>query len=167
MATTDNKTSKYGESTYSGCVKWFQKTGGWGFIKITSGSFDGEDIFVHWNSLTVDKEQYKYLIAGEYVTFNILFTPDNEKHQYQAENVRGVNGGTLMCETRNEQRTNTSPTQGTRKPQRGTGRKFNNRPDNAVNINSVMSQSDGNTEWYLVKRNLDERPSTRRNFNRY
>ena len=167
MATTDSTTSKYGDSTFTGRVKWFQRTGGWGFITVSSEEFKGDDIFVHWKGINVDKEQYRYLITGEYVTFNIAFNPDNDTHQYQAENIRGVNGGTLMCETRNEQRTNSSSTRGARKPQRGTGRSFNNRRNNHINLSNVMSQNDSNTEWYLVKRNVDERPPTRRNLNRY
>ena len=40
-------------------------------------------------------------MQGEYVQFN-LRKSDSEKHPYQAGNVRGMWGGKLMCETRNE-----------------------------------------------------------------
>ena len=95
--------SKYSDGVYSGHVKWFNRTAGWGFLTLTGeGETSGDDIFVHWNSLSVDKEQYRYLVNGEYVSFKITFNKD-AKHPYQAEEVRGVNGGNLMCETRNEQ----------------------------------------------------------------
>jgi len=93
--------SKYSDEVYTGCVKWFNRSSGWGFLTVTS-SEEQDDIFVHWNALSVDKEQYRYLVNGEYVTFKVSFNKD-AKHSYQAEEVRGVNGGLLMCETRNEQ----------------------------------------------------------------
>ena len=89
--------SKYSDGVYSGHVKWFNRTAGWGFLTLTGeGETSGDDIFVHWNSLSVDKEQYRYLVNGEYVSFKITFNKD-AKHPYQAEEVRGVNGGNLMC----------------------------------------------------------------------
>lgn len=95
--------SKYSDGVYSGHVKWFNRTAGWGFLTLIGESdTSGDDIFVHWKSLSVDKEQYRYLVNGEYVSFKITFNKD-AKHPYQAEEVRGVNGGNLMCETRNEQ----------------------------------------------------------------
>ena len=93
--------SKYTDEVYTGCVKWFNRSAGWGFLTITA-SEEQDDIFVHWNALNVDKEQYRYLVNGEYVTFKVSFNKD-AKHPYQAEEVRGVNGGLLMCETRHEQ----------------------------------------------------------------
>ena len=46
------------------------------------------------------KEQYKYLVQGEYVNFN-LTSSTTESHEFQATNVTGAYGGSLMCETRN------------------------------------------------------------------
>tara|TARA_B100001121_G_C18185609_1_gene387718 strand:- start:146 stop:538 length:393 start_codon:yes stop_codon:yes gene_type:complete len=90
---------------YSGRVKWFNNKAGFGFITVmgsdTKGSHYSEDVFVHHSGVQVDEEQYKYLMQGEYVQFN-LRKSDSEKHPYQAGNVRGMWGGKLMCETRNE-----------------------------------------------------------------
>jgi cold shock CspA family protein len=96
-------TSKYGDSVYTGCVKWFNRPGGWGFITITNEGHSDEEIFVRWDNLSC--QGYKYLVQGEYVEFSIDFKPDApEGRQYQAANVCGVNGGKLMCETHHEQK---------------------------------------------------------------
>ena len=95
---------KYGEQTYVARVKWFNRTAGWGFASLTKSAeeHEGDDIFVHWKSLDVGNEQYKYLVNGEYVNLKINYTPDGQ-HSYQASNVTGVDGGQLMCETRNQE----------------------------------------------------------------
>jgi cold shock CspA family protein len=79
-----------------GCVKWFNNKTGFGFI--TSG---GSDIFVHHSNVQVASEQYKYLVQGEYVEFVLSHTA-NGTHSTQAAEVTGIQGGKLMCETRNE-----------------------------------------------------------------
>ena len=86
--------------TMQGKVKWFYSRAGYGFITVISEEKKGEDIFVHHSSLRCNTEQYKYLVQGEYVNFVITETND-EKHKFQADNVTGIGGGTLMCETRN------------------------------------------------------------------
>ena len=83
-----------------GKVKWFNSRAGYGFITVISDKNKNEDIFVHHSSLKCLSEQYKYLIQGEYVNFVITETKD-EKHKFQAEQVTGIGGGELMCETRN------------------------------------------------------------------
>ena len=87
----------------TGRVKWFNNRSGYGFITVISGEKVGEDIFVHHSSLNVSKEQYKYLIQGEYVEFDWMET-QSEEHKWQASNVSGVNSDKLMCETRNDNR---------------------------------------------------------------
>ena len=84
------------EKRYTGRVKWFNNSAGYGFITIT----DGLDIFVHHSAINVEN-QYKYLVLGEYVEFNLTNTT-SEKHKYQASLVNGINGGKLMCQTRHE-----------------------------------------------------------------
>jgi cold shock CspA family protein len=89
----------------SGCVKWFNNKSGYGFVTVTSqGDYCGEDVFVHHSALSVSNEdQYRYLVQGEYVEFDWKHT-DSSDHEWQAGNVKGVNGGKLMCETRHEMR---------------------------------------------------------------
>ena len=91
-ATSTDVTSKF-----EGRVKWFNNKAGYGFIT----DVNANDIFVHHTSLLVTSEQYKYLVQGEYVEFNVIKTT-NSKYEYQADQVRGIKGGKLMCETRNE-----------------------------------------------------------------
>jgi CspA family cold shock protein len=87
----------------TGRVKWFNNKSGYGFITVTDGNKLGSDVFVHHSSIKVDSEQYKYLVQGEYVDFN-LSTTKNGVHEYQAGEVYGIKGGKLMCETRHESR---------------------------------------------------------------
>jgi CspA family cold shock protein len=84
-----------------GRVKWFNNKAGYGFISITDGERSGTDIFVHHSTINVDNHQYKYLVQGEYVEFDMVKT-DSSNHEWQASNVSGIKGGKLMCETRYE-----------------------------------------------------------------
>jgi len=86
---------------FFGRVKWFNNRSGYGFATITGDNRDGVDIFVHHTGITVENEQYKYLVQGEYIEFN-LRPSDNEQHPFQADNIRGINGGLIMCETHSE-----------------------------------------------------------------
>lgn len=80
-----------------GQVKWFNKKSGYGFVTVLTGE-NKEDIFVHHSEIKVDG--YKYLMEGEYISFDI--TEDDGKRK--AVNVAGIEGGRLMCEVRNERR---------------------------------------------------------------
>lgn len=88
---------------FIGRVKWFNNKAGYGFVTITDGSKSGSDVFVHHSSIKVDSEQYKYLVQGEYVEFNLSNTTSND-HEFQAGEVCGIKGGKLMCETRRDLR---------------------------------------------------------------
>jgi cold shock CspA family protein len=84
----------------TGIVKWFDSRGGFGFITILKGDEnEGKDIFVHYSTLATVSSQYKYLVLGEYVEFE-LTKAENEKYEYFAKNVTGIRGGNLMCESR-------------------------------------------------------------------
>ena len=92
-----------------------------------TGDRKEEDVFAHHSGITVDSEQYKYLVQGEYVTFD-LRKSDNQEHPYQAGNIRGVEGGPLMCETRLAMRKSSQDGEEKRQPRsrrqqrpRGTG----------------------------------------------
>jgi len=92
-----------GDKQHVGRVKWFNSKAGYGFVTVTDGEKSNTDVFVHHSQIQVGKEQYRYLVQGEYVEFDWTET-DSGDHDYQAGNVRGVSGGLLMCETRNENR---------------------------------------------------------------
>ena len=99
---TTQETGSDGVRT-QGRVKWFNNKAGYGFITSSSGENEGEDVFVHHSALVTESEQYKYLVAGEYVEFVRCETSDSD-HKWQAGEVKGVCGGKLMCETRNDNR---------------------------------------------------------------
>ena len=87
-----------------GQVKWFNNKSGFGFIKAVSGDKKDEDVFVHHSDLRVGEEQYRYLVAGEYVEFMVTDMENDKQHKYKAIDVTGVMGGTLMCEVRRSNR---------------------------------------------------------------
>ena len=83
-----------------GKVKWFNNKAGYGFITVSEkGDYNGKDIFTHFTAIKVTNSQYKYLVQGEYVEFDLEKSTDGP-HEVKAVNVTGVNGGELMCETR-------------------------------------------------------------------
>ena len=59
----------------TGRVKWFNNKAGYGFITVTDGSRSGSDIFVHHSVIGVASQQYKYLVQGEYVEFDLRIFP--------------------------------------------------------------------------------------------
>ena len=105
-STTDSVTQLAGtndSNRFNGRVKWFNNKAGYGFISITDGPQAGTDIFVHHSAIGVSSEQYKYLVQGEYISFTLTNTEnENDSHKFHATNVLGINGGKLMCETRRE-----------------------------------------------------------------
>ena len=85
----------------TGKVKWFNNKAGYGFITVhDEGVNKNNDIFVHFTAVRVTNSQYKYLVQGEYVEFDLVKS-DSGPHEYKAMNVTGIKGGELMCETRN------------------------------------------------------------------
>lgn len=96
----DNSAEEYCQ----GVVKWFNNKAGYGFVTATSGDKEGTDIFVHHTSIQTEKEQYKYLVQGEYIEFTVVPTDEGVEHDCQAGSIRGINSGKLMCETRFENR---------------------------------------------------------------
>jgi cold shock CspA family protein len=84
-----------------GRVKWFNNKAGYGFLTVTDGPWSGTDIFVHHSSIIVVNQQYKYLVQGEYLEFQLNKTTTGP-HEWQAVQVSGINNGKLMCETRHE-----------------------------------------------------------------
>lgn len=90
------------ETSLNAVVKWFNNRAGYGFLTVCDGERKDTDVFVHHTALQVSEDQYKYLVAGEYVTFDLSTTSND--HEFQATQVRGANGGRLMCETRRNAR---------------------------------------------------------------
>ena len=104
MSSSNDVTTSTGTNSsehFTGRVKWFNNKAGYGFITITNGSRLGSDVFVHHSSINVSNQQYKYLVQGEYVELDLI-TTQNSNHEFQANNVCGINLGKLMCETRHE-----------------------------------------------------------------
>ena len=89
------------EEKYTARVKWFNNRSGYGFATVTGGERNGEDVFVHHSGITVDGEQYKYLVQGEYVDF-LLVRSEKDKHEYHATDITGVSNGPILCETRSQ-----------------------------------------------------------------
>jgi cold shock CspA family protein len=98
---------------FQGRVKWFNNKAGYGFITIIDGldvsDKVGMDIFSHHSAITVGEEQYKYLVQGEYVEFSLSSIEGNEEHKFQAKTIKGMKGGKLLCETRNDIRASMPP----------------------------------------------------------
>jgi cold shock CspA family protein len=101
MSSKDTVTSSASSERLTGRVKWFNNKAGYGFITVTDGSLSGSDTFVHHSAIGVSSQQYKYLVQGEYVDFELSSTQGGA-HEFQATNVAGIKGGKLMCETRHE-----------------------------------------------------------------
>jgi cold shock CspA family protein len=92
----------------AGCVKWFNMKTGFGFLSVVQSVCGsdlkvGSEIFVHHSNVKVAEEQYRFLVQGEYVEFDVSNVA-NGQHSCQAVDVTGMFGGKLMCETRNEAR---------------------------------------------------------------
>ena len=97
--TQTDMTSSVTDKRFTGQVKWFNNKSGFGFVTCSDEEFSGKDIFVHYSAIRLPDTQYKYLVQGEYVEFN-LAKSDNEKHEFNAADVYGVKGGVIMCEMR-------------------------------------------------------------------
>ena len=155
----------------TGRVKWFNNRAGFGFVTVLEGEKKDEDVFVHHSGIVVNSEQYKYLVQGEYVSF-ALRESDNQEHPYQAGDVKGVFSGWLMCETRNENRSTRSEEgdeEDTRRrpPHRregqgqgqGQGQGHSRRDRHTRSGRGVRPRgtgprgAGGNDEWVLTRRN--------------
>lgn len=91
----------------TGRVKWFNMKSGFGFVSRLHvlKSLDEEtpqDFFVHHSSLSTKNDQFHYLVEGEYVSFVVAEKEKDGKTRLVADDVRGVLGYPLMCETRNK-----------------------------------------------------------------
>ena len=98
-------------------------------------------------------EQYKYLVQGEQVEFEWVETDDDSEHQWQAGNVKGVGGGCLMCETRNNSRQQSTEANG---ESRSRPRSNKNRyRGGGPRSGSRTFRDEEGVEWMLVRRKAD------------
>jgi len=90
---------------YDGICKWFNDVSGYGFLVIETGDHVGKDVFVHYSGITPQSSNYKSLVSGEYLSFDIIKGPKG----LQAVNVTGYNGGSLMCGVNHIPKTSSVP----------------------------------------------------------
>ncbi len=161
----------------TGRVKWFNNKAGYGFITVTDGSRSGMDIFVHHSAVSVENQQYKYLVQGEYVEFDLVKT-ESQTHEWQASNVAGIKGGKLMCETRRELKFARTEYNTTKQPQETVAepnmprqrapresasrqRKASARGEGPRESAGVRETTDDKKEWTLVAKDAPRKPRGR------
>ena len=81
----------------TGSVKWFNNKAGYGFVTVKGGDHDGKDVFAHYSAIKVTDDQFRYLVQGEYIEFD-LTKDESGKHDFVVSNISGIKGGSLMCE---------------------------------------------------------------------
>jgi CspA family cold shock protein len=156
MSSTDGVTSSAQSERVIGRVKWFNNKAGYGFITVTDGSRSGSDVFIHHTAINVESQQYKYLVQGEYVNFDVVHT-NSGTHEWQASNVSGVNSGKLMCETRREYkiaRTNF-------RPDAAEGESSEPRRQPAPRARGEGPREGGRREWSVVGGSGDNKRAPR------
>ena len=142
----------------TGRVKWFNNKAGYGFITVTDGSRSGSDIFVHHSVIGVASQQYKYLVQGEYVDFELSATQGGA-HEFQAINVVGIKGGKLMCETRHEFKMTRSAYKSTSDPLAATPKTETKVSETKVPRQKKAPTTDGDKkDWTFVGRKKPTRP---------
>ena len=72
-----------------GIVKWFKEEKGYGRIMLDGE--DGNHVFVHFSSISPDKEaflnEFRYLKQGQKVSFDLVENPNSTDQKQVAENV--------------------------------------------------------------------------------
>ena len=140
----------------TGRVKWFNNKAGYGFITVHDCESNEErDIFVHHSEVKVEQTQYKYLVQGEYVEFVIGAISRENKIDAHATSVRGVNGGKLMCETRNEARSYRTAEQPKQARQQAEQPRQPKQEQQAKQRRPQLEKAD-QTEWMVVPRRRTE-----------
>lgn len=164
--------------SFTGQVKWFNTKAGYGFITVRGNNakyleleqrsqengvdisnicdkLNEKDIFVHYTAINVVNTQYKYLIQGEYVEFNIIKT-NNDKYEYHSSNVHGINGGTIMCENRS-----TNMLSYNKRTSGNSGRSVTYVGNDGVRHYSKVYRSSNNVQSTNLKENGEERTQSR------
>jgi CspA family cold shock protein len=86
-----------------GSVKWFNNKAGFGFVTVIDGEHAGKDVFAHFSAIKVGNDQFRYLVQGEYIQFDVV-KDESGKHDHVVANITGIKGGSLMCEVQNAQK---------------------------------------------------------------
>jgi len=115
-------------------VKWFNAKAGFGFVTLLGEGVGGVEVFVHHSGLRVGREQFRYLVEGEYVELEVREV-EGAEGRYQVSEVRGIGGGKLMCETRSE-----SSASGSQKRVEGRGREGVSSVEQGRKSESVVQQ---------------------------
>ena len=84
----------------------------------------------------VTNSQYKYLVQGEYVDFQLMKS-ENGKHEYHATDITGVSDGPILCETRRVALASQSERNGSK----GGNNRRNDRPDSPTEAPSDEAPS--------------------------
>lgn len=86
--------------TEVGKVNWFDRTKGYGFIRIISDTSNKEkEVFVHYTGIT-SEVPYKKLYPGECVSLEVVVNEEaEESKRFSATNVTGLFGTQLLCES--------------------------------------------------------------------
>lgn len=92
----------------TGSVKWFNNKAGYGFVTVKGGDHDGKDVFAHYSAVKVVDDQFRYLVQGEYIEFD-LTKDESGKHDFVVSNISGIKGGSLMCEVQRSNETAKKP----------------------------------------------------------
>jgi len=148
----------------SGIVKRFNNKSGFGFITVVSDNeHKGVDIFVHYSAIRLKNNQYKFLIQGEYVDFDLTMST-TDLHKFNASDVWGINGGPIMCETRK----NAFEQSSTQAPQQQTERKYTVRSSQPQQSTVRSSQPQQSTDdgFKQVKRNTRQHTTSDAGVNR-
>ena len=153
-----------GSAVTQGRVKWFNNKAGYGFITVTQGDHKGEDVFVHHTAIVVAQEQYRYLVQGEYVEFELCMVSEGD-HKCQAGNVQGIDNGKLMCETRLDSRASRQVTGEERTTPRQNTREMSSNEQYRVHTRG-RGPREGD-EWMLVRRRAPRQEGSRVNSHRF
>ena len=98
-------------------------------------------------------------VQGEYVNFNMCAI-ENDTHKWQAGSVKGMHGGKLMCETRNERKFNSDTTQVN--SETTNSRRYTRSGRGPRGTRMVIPSPDGDgTEWELVRRRTTRPPASK------
>jgi CspA family cold shock protein len=158
MSTNSAVTSSaetHSSEKYTGRVKWFNTKAGYGFVTITDGPKSGSDVFVHHSAIKVESEQYRYLVQGEYVEFK-LSSVAGGSHEYQAEDMSGIKGGKLMCETRRDVRSSRSQYRSTKSDVTEDVKTYQKARENSSAPRKQPSKHDQG--WQLIKNSGEKTP---------